>query len=213
MHAGPPHVKSIERQLPRWPGAVALLAVALAYAEESGNLTVGPRGLLPALVTALLVPILIAHLRGRHHAARLLALTVTAVVSGSVAASAVLLITTLPGRGVAAPVLLRDAALIWLTNVLVFAVWYWEVDGGGPARRRIDSHHSEDFLFPQLASDNRDWSPRFIDYLFLAFNTSTAFSPTDTAVLSHRAKLMMMAQATISLVVIAVIAARAVNVL
>ena len=104
-----------------------------------------------------------------------------------------------------------------MTNVLVFALWYWKLDAGGPLNResrrgRLDSS----FLFPQMLSQeggDSSWSPRFMDYLFLAFNTSTAFSPTDTAVLSRWAKAGMMTQSLISLTIVALLAARAVNVL
>jgi uncharacterized membrane protein len=116
-----------------------------------------------------------------------------------------------------ARVLLQGAALIWVANVLTFAVWYWEIDGGGPARRHRAAHEPTDFLFPQVAAADpelaKGWSPRFVDYVFLAFNTSTAFSPTDTLVLSRRAKALMMIQSLISLLVIAVLAARAINTL
>jgi uncharacterized membrane protein len=109
-------------------------------------------------------------------------------------------------------VLLRDAALLWVINVFTFAVWYWEIDGGGPGRRHRSRHRSEDFLFPQASLvDHAGWTPGFLDYLFLAFNTSTAFSPTDTAVLSRRAKGLMMVQALLSLMVLAVLVSRAVN--
>ena len=99
---------------------------------------------------------------------------------------------------------------------MTFTVWYWEIDGGGPAQRRQEEHHSEDFLFPQMNLDDktsRTWSPSILDYLFLAFNTSTAFSPTDTAFLSRRAKLLMMVQALLSLVILAVLVSRAINAL
>jgi uncharacterized membrane protein len=111
---------------------------------------------------------------------------------------------------------LRDAALLWVINVVTFAVWYWEVDGGGPAQRRREGYVSEDFLFPQMNFGNKtahNWSPGFLDYLFLAFNTSTAFSPTDTAFLSQRVKLLMMVQALLSLVILAVLVSRAINAL
>ena len=103
-----------------------------------------------------------------------------------------------------------------MMNVVPFAVWYWELDGGGPARRRGDRHACEDFLFPQIArggDEARVWSPGFVDYLFLAFNTGTAFSPTDTAVLSRRAKVLTMAQSLIFLAVVAVLIGRAVDTL
>jgi hypothetical protein len=103
-------------------------------------------------------------------------------------------------------VLLQDAALLWLINVVRFAVWYREIDGGGLAQRLREAHTSEDFLFPQMNLGDksaRNWSPGFLDYLFLAFNTSTAFSPTDTAVLSRQAKVFMMLQALLSPLILA----------
>jgi hypothetical protein len=118
--------------------------------------------------------------------------------------------------------LLRSAASLWLTNVLVFALWYWRLDAGGPHARDVrDAHVNGAFLFPQMtmlrrvetATGQRGWSPHFVDYLFLAFNTSTAFSPTDTPVLTRWAKVLMMVQSLISLSVLAVLAARAVNIL
>jgi hypothetical protein len=104
---------------------------------------------------------------------------------------------------------LRDAGLIWLANVVTFVVWYWEIDEGGPGRRRSDAHESEDFQFPQDQNGSSGWSPDFADYLFLAFNQSTAFGPTDTSVMSKRAKILSMVQALFSLLIIAVVVARA----
>ena len=171
---------------------------------------------MPVLILLLVVALMSAHLGGRHLLARRLALASTALVSVAVAGSAALLVGAPLGGGTPAPVRLGDSALIWAMNVVTFAVWYWELDGGGPARRRGDRHASEDFLFPQIArggDEARGWSPGFVDYLFLAFNTSTAFSPTDTAVLSRRAKVLTMAQSLISLAVVAVLIGRAVNTL
>jgi uncharacterized membrane protein len=112
--------------------------------------------------------------------------------------------------------LLQDAALLWVINVVTFAVWYWEIDGGGLAERRRKGHVSEDFLFPQMNFDYkavRAWFPGFLDYVFLAFDTSTAFSPTDTAILSRRAKVLMIVQALLSVVILAVLVSRAINTL
>lgn len=202
--------------MPRWPAAVALLLIGAMYAAISDDLTLGPRILLLGLVALLLVPLISARARGRHHLARWLALALIVTVTVAVAASVLFLVSLVPGSGVPTPSLLRDAALLWIANVVTFAVWYWEIDGGGPAQRRKEAHTSDDFLFPQMsqrdAADPR-WSPGFTDYLFLAFNTSTAFSPTDTAVLSRRAKVLMMAQSLLSLLVVAVLAARAINTL
>ena len=202
--------------LPRWPAAVALLGDGALYAVISGGLTLGPRAFLLALVAVLLVPLLSAHLRGSHRLARGLGFGVIGLVTLAVVASVFLLVSSSLGGRLSAPALLQDAALLWVINVATFAVWYWEIDGGGPAQRRREGHVSEDFLFPQMNLDDksaRDWSPGFLDYLFLAFNTSTAFSPTDTAFLSQRAKVLMMVQALLSLLILAVLVSRAINAL
>jgi uncharacterized membrane protein len=201
--------------LPRWPAAVALLVVGALYGVLSDGLTLGPKAFLLGLVAVLLVPSLTAHLRGSHRLARGFGFGVIGLVTLAVVVSVFLLVSSLLGGGTSAPALLRDAALLWVINVATFAVWYWEIDGGGPARRHREGHVSEDFLFPQMNIDKtaRAWSPGFLDYLFLAFNTSTAFSPTDTAVLSRRAKVLMMVQALLSLVILAVLVSRAINAL
>jgi len=137
-------------------------------------------------------------------------------VTVAVVVSTVLLVSSALSAGTSAPALLRDAALLWIINVATFSVWYWETDGGGPARRRREGHRSRDFLFPQMNLGGgvaRGWSPNLLDYLFLAFNTSTAFSPTDTAVLSRQAKVLTMLQALLSLVILAVLVSRAINAL
>lgn len=113
--------------------------------------------------------------------------------------------------------LLRAAGAVWMSNVLVFASIYWRLDGGGPHARRHDAHQVLDgaFLFPQMTVPGGpgDWRPTFIDYLFVAFNTSTAFSPTDAPVLSHWAKVAMMVEAAIGLGTVGLVAARAINIL
>ncbi len=202
--------------LPRWPAAVALLAVGALYGVISDGLTLGPRAFLLALVSVLLIPLVTAHQQGRHHLARWLGFGLVGLVTVAVVVSVFLLVSSPLSSQTPAPTLLQDAALLWVINVVTFAVWYWEIDGGGPAQRHQEEHHSEDFLFPQMNLDDkvaRDWSPGFLDYLFLAFNTSTAFSPTDTAVLSRRAKVLMMVQALLSLLILAVLVSRAINTL
>jgi hypothetical protein len=204
------------REAKRWPGAIALLAIGALYLAVSELFTVGPVWLPLALVAALLVLTAISRLRGRHGVARALVLGAIALLTFFIASSAVFLVTRLVRGQAAALDLLRDAALIWVGNVVVFALWYWELDAGGPVARHKTRCPSTDFLFPQMTRDDprsAAWLPSFVDYLFLAFNTSTALSPTDTMVLTHRAKLLMMAQALISLMVIAVLAARAINTL
>jgi hypothetical protein len=202
--------------VPRWPAAVALLAVGVLYAVLSEGLTVGPRVFLLAFVAVVLVPLTTAHLRGSHRLARRISFGVIGFVTLAVIVSTVLLVSSALSKGTSAPALLRDAALLWIINVATFSVWYWETDGGGPAQRRREGHRSEDFLFPQMNLGGgvaHGWSPGFLDYVFLAFNTSSAFSPTDTAFLSRRAKVLMMLQALLSLVILAVLVSRAVNAL
>lgn len=195
---------------------LAFLAVGFVYLIVSARLQVGPPGLLLGLEVLLLIPLWITHLTNRPRLTRLLGVALTMLLTLAVTASAVLLIYRLLNGRPAAIELLRDAVLIWLVNVVVFAIWYWEIDGGGPQVRHSGPYASDDFIFPQVSVREErwaDWQPRFVDYLFLAFNTSTAFSPTDTMVLSRRAKLLLMAQSLISLVVVVVLAARAINTL
>jgi uncharacterized membrane protein len=148
---------------------------------------------------------------------RLLVLLLLGIMTLVLLSSVFLLVTTTtryPEAEKRAGSLLRDAALLWASNILVFALWYWELDGGGPFQRHLKGHQAGDFLFPQQANDNpSDWVPHFVDYLFLAFTGATAFSPTDTLPLSRMAKVLMMLEAFISLVILVVLAARAINIL
>ena len=203
--------------VPRWQAMVAMFVVAGLIALVSDRLTVGPSWFALAIVLVLAVPITIAGIRERHDWRRPLAFTALGLTTAVIAANAVLLVQQLLGDNVDSSSLLFGAAAIWAANCGVFAVWYWELDGGGPGRRRRDGHVSSDFLFPQLqvgdGKSSGGWWPDFIDYLFVAWNASTAFSPTDTLILSRRAKVLMMGQTAISLVTIAVLAARAINTL
>ncbi len=201
----------------RLPAAIALVAVAIAYLFLPQRLRVGPPWLMLVVVLVLLAALLIFHRTGYHSIAYRLGRIITGLVTLAVGISAVFLITRLPGGKLSGNDLLQQAGLVWLANIVVFALWYWEIDGGGPAVRTRTHYRSVDFVFPQFQQDPNGppepWMPDFFDYLFLAFNTSTAFSPTDTLVLSRRVKLLLMAQSLISLVVIAVLAARAINTL
>lgn len=212
---GPDRIFGRTNALRHWPGGVALLVVGALYLAVEDRFSVGPSWLALAAAGALLVPSGIARLRGRHDVARGAMLAATALVTTAIIASAAILVRALPGGGTPAPALLRDAALIWVGNVAVFAAWYWEVDAGGPRVRHRDGYRAVDFVFPQCAAGSaaEGWVPGFLDYLFLSFNTSTAFSPTDTLVLSGRAKVLMMVQSLVSLAVLAVLAARAINTL
>jgi hypothetical protein len=207
---------------PRWPAWLAILAVGLLYSALPSYLIVGPRWLFLIIVLVLLLPIIVTHFRDHHLLNRIFGLSVAGVVTVGLIASVILLIQALLQHLQSPTELLRSAAALWVANILVFAVWYWRLDAGGPHGRDQRPGHSEGaFLFPQMTlpdemtrtADQTAWSPNFVDYLFLAFNTSTAFSPTDVPVLERWAKGLMMLQSLISLTVIALLAARAVNIL
>ena len=201
--------------VPRWPATIAILMVGCVFFFVSSKYTVGPRGGVLALIAALLIPLWVLRSRGMHWWTHALALALNVILTLAVASSAALLLYRLSEGTEQALSLLRDAALVWGANIMVFALWYWSLDAGGPARRHPGKHASQDFSFPQQQQDDdglvEGWSPGFLDYLFLAFNTSTAFSPTDTLVLSRHMKVLMMLQSLISLLVVAVLAARAIN--
>ncbi len=208
---------------PRWPALLAMLALGGLYAALPAFLVVGgPRWLLLAAVSVLLVPTIISHRRGVHSLNQRLGYILNGVVTAAMIGSLSLLIMALPAHKETPLELLHSATALWVSNILVFASWYWRLDAGGPYQRDLRPGHTDGaFLFPQMmmpveakiAADNQRWSPNFIDYLFLAFNTSTALSPADTPVLSRWAKILMMTQAMISLLVIVLLAARAVNIL
>jgi len=203
--------------VPRWPAAVALVSIGASYIALSEYVTFGPRVWVPGLTTVLVVPLLIAHARGHYRLARGISYVLITLVTASVVLRVFFLVTTLPGRGASALSVLIDAVVIWVSTVVTFALWYWEIDGGGPANRTMGTYTSEDFLFPQMTQrDGKSaigWAPSFLDYLFLAFNTSAAFSPTDTPVLSRRVKILMVIQSVLSLVVLFVLVGWAVNAL
>jgi hypothetical protein len=204
-------------RVPRWQAMVAMFVVAGLIALVSDQLTVVPDWLVLATVLVLGVPIYIAGRRERHDWRQRLAFAGLGLTTAVIAGSAIRLVQQLLEGSVEPSILLFGAAAIWLANCGVFAVWYWEIDGGGPGNRRRDGHVSSDFLFPQLqigdGKSSGGWWPDFFDYLFVAWNASTAFSPTDTLILSRRAKALMMGQTAISLVTLAVLAARAINIL
>jgi hypothetical protein len=203
---------------PRWPGFLALLAGAGLHYALPSRLSVGPDWVLPVIIAALLVVVMATHRRGLVEWARWLTFAAVVALTLALITSLALLIQGLPAHKDKPAELLRSAAVLWITNVLVFALWYWKLDAGGPTGRDLHTGESpipSSFLFPQMIRQPIDitWAPEFIDYLFLAFNTSTAFSPTDTAVLDGWAKIMTMLQSLISLSVLVVLAARAINVL
>jgi hypothetical protein len=205
---------SAPRREPRWLSVLAVLSVGGLYWALPEALTPGPGWLLLVLVAPLSIAGAILRWRSQHALNQIVGYTTVSVVTAGLIGALMMLIATLPGSGKeAAPILLRSAAALWVSNILVFASWYWRLDAGGPTQRELRGEHTEGaFLFPQMTLGDRDWIPGFVDYLFLAFNTSTAFSPTDVPVLSRWAKGMMMVQSMISLTTLALLAARAVNI-
>jgi len=206
---------------PRWPALLAVLAaIALQLILPDSLIRgLGNRGLIPAFEGALIVVLLIANpgriskeeTRLRIIGVALIALiTVANVVSLTELIHALLYGTKAGGRS-----LVYASVPIWLTNVIVFGLWYWELDRGGPAARQLPEHSRPDFLFPQMSTPGSapGWAPNLLDYLYTSFTNATAFSPTDTMPLTAWSKLLMMLQSLASLVTVAVVISRAVNIL
>jgi hypothetical protein len=207
---------------PRWPAMCALLAVG-------GTFLALPKNLVPGLNWAPILIVVIlggvawaAHTSRLHRVSHILSHLVNVIVTGYLVIALGLLIHALPHHTESSVQLLTSAALLWITNIIVFGSWYWRLDAGGPHKRERRPEHTDGaFLFPQMALSGdirgslglRGWSPQFLDYLFLAFSTSTALSSADTFPLNRWAKVMMMAQSLISLSIIALLAARSVNIL
>jgi hypothetical protein len=206
----------------RWPAIIASLGTGLLFYAMPQSLIVGPNWGLFVVVAALMIPTSLTHKTGRVGLNTIFGYSILGVITLAVLSSLILLVLQLPAHKETPVQLLRAAAALWVANILVFASWYWHLDGGGPNERDKHGVHTDGaFLFPQMtmAPERRremgedTWSPGFIDYLFLAFNTSTAFSPTDVPVLSRWAKVMMIVQSLISLATVVLLAARAVNIL
>jgi uncharacterized membrane protein len=205
---------------PRWPVIIAMASVVALNFGLPEMLSVGPRWLLAVVFVVLATFALVFHSRNDEQKAYVIGLVLSGAVTAALVVSLALLIRALPTHKLESVQLLRSAGSLWISNVLVFAAWYWRLDAGGPHKReKANFHQRGAFLFPQMALHQESpakpdfWHPRFIDYLFLSFNTSTALSPTDTAVLSRWAKALMMLQSVISLSIIVLLAARAVNIL
>ncbi|PZR55976.1 MAG: hypothetical protein DLM50_09135 [Candidatus Meridianibacter frigidus] len=222
--------QSIGNDEPRWHASLGVLAILGLYITLPPKVTFGPLWLFPLLVLAILVPLsVISPIRRHENAAqRIASIGLIALLNLFNILSLVLLIASIVHRAgvthfsTGAPLLLAGVQ-IWLTNTLVFALWYWELDSGGPEARAhaisAQKFSRADFLFPQMASQNDlecvdpGWKPLFIDYLFLAFTNSTAFSPADTFPLTRLGKVLMMAEAFVSFTTIGIIISRAVGIL
>lgn len=220
---------------PLWP-VLAVLTAAGLYATlptrfVAGHSTTGVFGavrwLVPTLTLCLLVPLALSspqrhigwaqqRVQSVRLSRRVASLAVIAVISAANAVSIILLVHSLiAGEHAQARQLLRVAIHLWCMNVIVFGLWFWQLDGGGPIERRLSGNRAHDFLFPQqtLEVSAVRWQPNFIDYLFVSYTNATAFSPTDTMPLSQWAKLLMIVQSAASLLLAVMVAARAVNIL
>ena len=212
----------IDKPEPRWQALLAFLAVGTIYLALPPSLIVGPTWLLPTLIVVLLVPTVISHRTGKRSLNRALGLIINGLTTLALIASVGLLVRALPSHKEAPLELLRSGALLWLTNVIVFALWYWRLDGGGPTlRHERKKFGSTSFLFPQMQVPHDEraqfectrWRPRFIDYLFVAFTQSSTFGPTDAPLLARWAKVLAMIQVFISLSIVILLISRAVGVL
>ena len=221
----PPHRRGgllgwVERWLPFWePQLVVAVAIALQL-SLSEQVTIGPNWLFPVLEGVLLLGLVLAspHPNVRHSPLRRhVALGMIALVSAVNMASLVLLChRLLVGGKENGHELILSGIVLWCTNVLLFGLWYWEVDRGGPVARMHEAERYPDFLFVQMMNPDhapKGWRPQLVDYLYLSFTNATAFSPTDTMPLTPVAKWLMSGQALASLVTVGLVVARAVNIL
>ena len=193
---------------------VGALLVGVLYFRLPSNVVFGPHWLLLAVEAALVTPPIVGHLGGRrmpHRVSRSFSYALLVALTLALASSVWLLVRSL--SSLHPYEILSSGVLLWISNVLVFASWYWETDGDGPMTRHRNAHQASDFLFPQQVGGNKTgWRPGFVDYLFLAFCSATALSPADTMPLTRRAKLLMMVEAIISLLVLVLLVARFTNI-
>ncbi|MDX2105164.1 MAG: hypothetical protein SFY67_02070 [Candidatus Melainabacteria bacterium] len=206
---------------PRLPASIAIIVAMLIQAVLPHDLTRNLPLVILGLELLILIPISFSAPK-RHKdeskLLRVLAIVVIALVSVANFATLILLIYALffESGKVNSPELFFSGLGIWTTNVIAFALWFWEIDRGGPHERTHKGHEAPDFLFPQMSTPGSapaDWAPKFFDYLYIAFTNATAFSPTDVLPLSARAKLLMLLQSAVALATISLVAARAVNII
>jgi hypothetical protein len=204
----------------RWAALLAVFVAVCVQLALPERLSLGPGWLLPSVEGAVAVGLLIANPFKPARDSRLIrqaGLLLVAVMSLSNGASAWLLIEgLLHGRlQGGAPALLANGSGVYVTNIIAFALWYWELDRGGPMARANGERLHTDFLFAQMTDASyapSGWQPKFLDYLYVSFTNATAFSPTDTLPLTRWAKMLMLLQSAIALVTVALVVARAVNI-
>ena len=201
---------------------MAVLLAILLYATLPDKFTLGPPWLFPVLEGAILVPLTVtaphrhAEESGRRRAASIVLIGLVNVAN--MASLGLLVHTIIRGGKLSGHELIFSAAQIWLTNVLLFGLWYWELDRGGPGQRAHAANpRPPDFLFPQMvnpeATGGVGWRPNMVDYVYVSFTNALAFSPTDTMPLTRWAKTLMLVQSLAALITVAIVAARAVNII
>ena len=208
---------------PRWPVAIAILAVILLLALLPGRLMLVPSWVPYVVGIVVLVPMAAVGLTAAKaqwlRVERMITLLFFVFTGAGTLANLANLIGAMVRRSaeISGLQLLTSSIAVWVTNVLMFSLLYWQIDRGGPESRASHAGPRPDWLFPQEGAPAEDvppgWRPAFIDYLFLGYSTATAFSTTDVMPLTSRAKLLMMLESTISLATIVVVAARAINIL
>jgi hypothetical protein len=212
----------IDKPEPRVQALLAFLAICAIYLALPRDLVVGPIWLLPTLIVVLLVPTVVSHRMGRHSLNIALGIIINGITTLALIGSVILLVRALPSHRGTPLQLLRSGGLLWLTNVIVFALWYWRLDGGGPTlRHKQNKFGSTSFLFPQMQVPHDEraqfectrWRPRFVDYLFVAFTQSSTFGPTDAPLLARWAKVLAMIQIFISLGIVVLLISGAVGAL
>jgi uncharacterized membrane protein len=208
---------------PRWTAAVVIaIGIALQIAVPNRLHLLRPAWVVPAVQGVLLLALVLANphrIDRESRVLRTLSLTLAAILSLANGWSVALLAAGITDGSLgktSAKTLLITGVAIWLTNVIAFALWYWEFDRGGPVARALATHPYPDFQFPQMTAPDMappHWEPNFADYLYVAFTNAAAFSPTDVMPMSRWAKMLMTVQSILSIVTVALVVARAVNIL
>ena len=210
------------RDEPRWPPGLAIVVVLCLLEALPGHVKVMPVWVSYLAALAVMVPMAAVRLTGGNTLwfgieRTMIILLAAAYVANTIAELADMIgVITLHPSGNNAFSLLSSSVAIWVANVLTFSLLYWQIDQGGPYARASASKVKPDWVFPQPATPEDlppDWRPLFLDYLYLGYNTATAFSPTDALPLTHRAKMLMMIESTISLLTMVIILSRAINII
>lgn len=205
---------------PRWHAAVTLVAAIVLFSFLPESLIIGPWWLLPVLEAILVIPLVIVDPDRRSPGSarfRVLSILLIVVISlANLGAIGMLVHDLLTSSDLEGRPLIYSAIALWFNTVIVFGLWYWELDAGGPATRADVAPRDRDFLFQQQMVPEiftEPWAPSFFDYLYMSFTNSTAFSPTDTMPLTVRVKALMALQSGSALITVVLVAARAINIL